>query len=444
MWTAMLQPVTAVDPERIALGEGPVLGRERWEEVRRVAATERLTISALARRFDLDRKTVRRCLRQATWQPYQRPARTDTLLAEHMEYLRGRAPAVQYSARVLYQELRQTRGYTGSYDTVKRFVQPLRAVRLQAERALVRFETPPGQQSQIDWGQARVHFRHQPVALHVFVLTLGFSRRSFYRPCLREALPELLDSHERAFEYFGGHTREHLYDRPRTVCLGGVGSGIVWNPTFRAFAAYWSFEPRVCQPYRAQTKGKVEAGVKYFRRNFLPGRTFVDFMDFDEQLTQWMGEIADVRVHGTTHERPIDRFAREAPLLIPTASQPSFQLEARQLRVVAADYLVSVDTNRYSVPFTLIGQPVEVLRRGESVEVFHRGTLVASHPVLPGKHQLRILPEHGPGAIARLTRQRRSSAGPGAINPRALGTAVEIRDLAVYDALSTAAEESRP
>src|SRR5215831_8196114 len=108
------------------------------------------------------------------------------------------------------------------------------------------------------------------------------------------------------------------------------------------------FEPRLCQPYRAQTKGKVEAGVKYFRRNFLPGRTFVDFVDFDEQLTQWMGEIADVRLHGTTHERPIDRFAREAPLLIPTASQPSFQLEARQLRVVAEDYLVSVDTNRYS------------------------------------------------------------------------------------------------
>jgi transposase len=211
MWTAMLPAVRAMDPERTALGEGPVLGRERWEEVRRVAAMERPTISALARRFDLDRKTVRRCLRQATWQPYQRPARSDTLLAEHLEYLQGRAPAVQYSARVLYQELRpQARGYRGSYDTVKRFVQPLRAVRLQAERALVRFETPAGQQSQIDWGQARVHFRHQPVALHVFVLTLGFSRRSFYRPCLREALRELLDSHERAFEYFGGHTREHL------------------------------------------------------------------------------------------------------------------------------------------------------------------------------------------------------------------------------------------
>ncbi|MCW5891253.1 MAG: IS21 family transposase [bacterium] len=159
-----------------------------------------------------------------------------------------------------YQELRQQRGYGGSYDTVKRFVQPLRAVRLQAERALIRFETPPGHQSQIDWGQARVHFRHQPVVRHVFVLTLGFSRRSFYRGCAAETLPLFLDAHERAFEHFGGHTQEHLYDRPRTVCHGGVGRDVVWNPTFKAFADYWSFEPRVCQPYRAQTKGKVESG----------------------------------------------------------------------------------------------------------------------------------------------------------------------------------------
>src|SRR5262245_65678441 len=137
MWTAMCSAVTAMDPERIALGECPVLGRERWEEVRRVAATERLKISALARRFDLDRKTVRRCLRQATWQPYQRPARTDTLLAEHVEDLRTRAPAVHYPARVLYQAPRQARRYTGSYDTVHRFVQPLRAVRLSAGRDAV-------------------------------------------------------------------------------------------------------------------------------------------------------------------------------------------------------------------------------------------------------------------------------------------------------------------
>jgi transposase len=164
---------TSVGPERTALGEELIVGRERWEEIRRARASERLTVSAIARRFDLDRKTVRRCLRLDAWQPYHRAARTDTLLAAHAEFVRSRAPEVQYSARILFQELRQHRGYRESYDTVKRVVQPLRAVRLQAERALTRFETPPGQQSQIDWGQARVWFRQQPRVVHVFVLTLA-------------------------------------------------------------------------------------------------------------------------------------------------------------------------------------------------------------------------------------------------------------------------------
>jgi hypothetical protein len=208
---------------------------------------------------------------------------------------------------------------------------------------------------------------------------------------------------------------------------------ILWNATFRTFADYWGFEPRLCQPYRAQTKGKVESGVKYFRRNFLPGRTFVDDVDLDEQLRQWMTEIADRRIHGTTHERPIERFSEEQRHLVGTAGHPSFRLEARQLRIVADDYLVSFETNRYSVPFTLIGQAVEVLRGAGRLTIFHRGTLVAEHPELPGKHQLRILPEHGPGAIARTARRLRSARR--GTSPAPPFADVEVRDLAVYDAL---------
>ena len=208
---------------------------------------------------------------------------------------------------------------------------------------------------------------------------------------------------------------------------------IIWNPTFRAFAEYWGFEPRLCRPYRAQTKGKVESGVKYFKGNFLPGREFLDEVHLHEQLAEWMATIADVRIHGTTHERPIDRFAQEQATLLPTGSQPGFRLEAPLARIVADDWLVSLDTNRYSVPFRLIGQPVEIHRRNGTLRIFHRSALVAEHPELVGKHQIRIVPEHGPGASARTARQRHSSPPP----PRGTTptTVVEIRDLAVYDAL---------
>lgn len=418
--------------EVIPCEEVAMVRRERWGEIRRLGYIERLSVAEIARRLELDRKTVRRCLRDPDWRPYQRPRRPETLLTPYAEFSRARAPAVGYSAQILFQELR-AQGYGGSYDTVKLFVRPLRATRLAAERALIRFETPPGQQSQIDWGQARVRFRHEACALHVFVLTLGFSRRSYYQPCLSETLPDFLEAHERAFDYFGGHTVEHLYDRPRTVCQGTTAGRIIWNPTFRAFADYWGFEPRLCQPYRAQTKGKVESGVKYFRRNFLPGRAFVDFDDLRAQLGEWMTTIADVRIHGTTHERPIDRFPAERTALVATQGQPSFRLDARWPRIVAEDYLVSFATNRYSVPFTLIGQTVEVRRQAGRLQIFHRGTLVAEHPELTGKYQLVILPEHGPGAIARTARRLRSTSGPerhGFAPPE-----VEIRDLAVYDRL---------
>ena len=135
--------------------ESRMVGRELWEEVHRTRVVDGLSVSALARRFGLDRKTVRRCLSEQKWRPYRRTAKTDTRLAEHAGYLCARSPAVSYSARILYQELRADRGYTGSYETVKRFVRPLRRLQAQAEGTLTRFETPPGQQSQIDWGVGR-------------------------------------------------------------------------------------------------------------------------------------------------------------------------------------------------------------------------------------------------------------------------------------------------
>lgn len=426
-------------------GEVRMVDQERWAEIRRLFHEARVSIAEIGRRLDVDRKTVRRSLRQATWQPYHRAVVAETRLTAHADFVRARAPQVNYSARILYQELRANRGYTGSYETVKRFVAPLREVQLQAERALLRFETPPGHQSQIDWGQATVPFRTGPIVVHVFVLTLGFSRRGFYYACADERMAQFLEAHERAFAHFGGHTREHLYDRPRTVCYPDDTGRRIWNPTFKAFADYWGVEPRVCRPYRPQTKGKVESGVKYVKRNFLPGRTFVDLVDFQVQLDEWNATIADRRLHGTTHELPLARFEREREHLVPLGGQRSFQQEARVSRIVAEDYLVSVATNRYSVPFRFIGQRVEVQQRGDTVHIFHRDQVIAMHPVLPGPHQLRILPEHGPGAIARLPRQRRSTLSEP--TPRAAAQPeVEIRDLAWYEAVcgSAAAQEVHP
>ncbi len=143
------------------------------------------------------------------------------------------------------------------------------------------------------------------------------------KSALTEALGDVLDAHEQAFTHFGGHTQEHRYDRPRTGCVPRGAAGVRWNTTVKAFADFWGVEPRLCRAYRAQTKGKVESGVKYFTRNVLAGRRFRDDLDVNEQVHEWTAPVADVRVHGTTHERPIDRFARERAALVPAPGRSS-------------------------------------------------------------------------------------------------------------------------
>jgi hypothetical protein len=273
----------------------------------------------------------------------------------------------------------------------------------------------------------------------VFVMTLGYSRCGFAMGFEGERMPDLLAAHEAAFAHFGGRCEQLLYDRMRTVVLGSgkdASGKPRLNGTFAAFAAHWGFTVRLCQPYRAQTKGKVESGVKYVKRNFIPGRTFRDLEDFNAQLCSWQREIADQRVHGTTHERPVERFVQEAAHLVPTGTQPGFLAALVRERVVAEDWLVSIDGNRYSVPCRLIGQTVQVVREVDRWVIRHRGQIVAEHAVLEGRAQLAVNPKHGPGAASRNARQRYATPRQ---SPAADGNRheVEVRDLAFYEHLST-------
>ena len=428
--------VPGLNPE----AEGSLIGEQQWQAIhaRRAAGQ---SVSAIARELDLDRKTVRSCLREQSWKPYRREAVGPTLLDEHRQWLVERAAQVNYSARIVYQELVSQRGWRGSYETVKLAVRPLRAAACIAGLTQRRFETAPGEQAQVDWGQLSVRLAGVSTKIHVLVITLGYSRRAYAEGFLHERMPNLLAAHENAFAHFGGRCETLLYDRMRTVVLGSHVDADGkrrprLNATFAAFAQYWGFVPRLCQPYRAQTKGKVESGVKYLKRNFAPGRSFADLEDFNVQLSAWQAEVADVRTHGTTHQRPIDRFPEEAATLVPTAGHPSFLQAMVRERVVADDWLVSIDANRYSVPFGLIGKTVQVVRQGGVWVIRYRGAVVAEHAVLAGRAQLSVRPEHGPGAVLRNARKRyaevsdlnRSSDDGG-------GREVEVRDLAIYEQL---------
>ena len=404
-----------------------MLGQELVREM--VARRERGDgIKRIARELGVDRKTVKRWLRVGRWQPRQ-SQRRKRQLDRFAEFIERRAPEVGFNAVVLHREL-QGLGFPGGLMQVQRFVRPYRDQRRWSELATVRFETGPGEQAQADYGQLWVWIGAQPERVHLFVLTLGYSRRLYARAYHNERLTTLLDGHERAFQWFGGVTLSCLYDNPRNLVLGRREQKVLWHPLFEDFARYYGFTPRACQPYRARTKGKVENGVKYVKRNALAGRRFRSWEDLNEWLERWCVEVADVRVHGTTHERPADRFAQEQ--LTPLGQRPPYHYEREQQRRVANDALVTVGAARYSVPVEFVGQTVSVHEGIGHYEFFHHQRLIARHQKA-ARHSVVMEPVHYAGLL-RAACTKSEGTPPPRFDPYfgAFGE-VMVRDLKLYE-----------
>jgi hypothetical protein len=179
------------------------------------------------------------------------------------------------------------------------------------------------------------------------------------------------------------------------------------NDRFRAFCRYWDVVPRACAPYRARTKGKDERGVGYVKRNAIAGHRFDSFEDLQGHLDQWMRNVADVRIHGTTGEPPIHRFHREERAALRTLAGKAPFLQVRELaRRVHTDACVELDTNRYSVPWRLIGESVTLTVADGQVRIHHAGQEVACHVqsalrravILDRTHLVGIVGSHLVGA----------------------------------------------
>ncbi len=399
----------------------------REDVVREIMA--RLTrgegVKHIARELGLDRKTVKRWRAKGGWRPQRR--QRGRQVERFRAFLLARGPEVAWNGRVLHREL-QGLGFAGGYLQVQRFAKPLRDARRWASVATVRFETPPGQQAQVDFGQLRVWIGAAPVTVHLFVYTLGYSRRCFAYAYPNERVPALLDGHERAVRYFGGVPVECLYDNPRTLVLGRTASTVLWHPDVEDFARYYGFTLRACQPYRPQTKGKVESGVKYGKRNALAGRRFGSWDGLNAWLEEWCRTVADLRVHGTTHARPIDRFAAEG--LVPLGARPPYRYQRVQTRIVPPDALVSIAGARYSVPVRYVGQTVTVHETATAYALVVDGTCFAEH-AKAARHAVVMDPAHYAGLLR--PDGRAVPDAPPRCDPayRQLGD-VMVRDLGIY------------
>ena len=300
-----------------------MVGLEQVMEIQ-VLHRQGKSIREVARATGLARNTVRRYLRAPAAPRYKargpRPTKLDPYKAYIVERLAAAAPG-RLPATVLLAELRE-RGYQGGYTRLTELVAALRPK--PEATPVIRFETEPGEQMQVDWAV----MRRGPQRLSVFVATLGWSRAAYVEFVTDERLETLIAAHEHAFLAFGGVPRQGLYDNMRTVVLerNGYGPGRHrFHPGFLDFARHCGFVPKLCQPYRAQTKGKVERFIRYLRESFygpLVSRLAQDELVVDAAAAnaaarRWLREVANARVHATTGEVPAERLARERESLQP-------------------------------------------------------------------------------------------------------------------------------
>jgi transposase len=382
----------------------------------------------IAGELGCSRNTVKRYLAAGGWVAIRQPRRSRRLdgfedwLAERFRRHRGNCDVVR-------QDLQREHGIAVSLRTVERTMAPLRQTLRAEARATLRFETPPGKQLQIDFGATTVAIGDAPTRVHLFVATLGYSRRPYVQAFRHERQSAWLDGMEGAFRRFGGVPHEVLLDNARALVdhHDPATREVRFNERLHAFADYWGFRPRACAPYRARTKGKDERGVGYVKRNAIAGHSFASWPAFEAHLDWWMREIADVRVHGTTGEAPLARFQRdEARALKPLAGRPPFRQVRELVRRVQADCAVQIDANSYSVPWRLIGESVHVTVAEGRVRIQHAGTEVAVHAETAGRRQRVVDPRHFHG-VAGAAPPRRTSPSANAPQPALL------RPLAEYE-----------
>jgi transposase len=399
---------------------------------------EGLSIRAIARRTGLSRKTVRKYLQQGLAEAVYGPrAPRPTVLDKYKHYIRGRLAAYPDLSAVRLQREITEMGYAGGYTSVKDFV---RQVRPDQEAGYEhRYETPAGKQAQVDFAYFKVCFSDEPEQERVvwlFSMVLGYSRHLFCRFVCRQNLPAVVRCHIGAFAALGGVPREILYDRMKTVVVDGTDARhIIYHPTLLDLAGHYHFMPRACPANRAKTKGKVERPYRYVRQDFFLGRVFKNLEDLNEQLREWLKNVANRRRHGTTRRWVHEAFAEECRVLQSLPAVP-FRSVLKLERRISRDGMVSVDGNFYSVPDTTRRRVVEVQVSAEQVYILDEGNPVAIHPVLEGRGQRRVAAGHRRYPPPGGGRSRWQTTPESPLGPP--GQEVARRELDVYDTVAGA------
>jgi transposase len=376
-----------------------------WAEIRRLAEIKKLSGWAISQRLHCSRHTVAAALK-LDQPPVRQRARRRSLVDSHrskIDALLAKYPELS-AVRICEEVARGPDGYTGSACTLRRY---LRTVRPTPGRVYKEVHHEPAQAVQVDWGECgRVQIGTTTRKVSVFVAVLCYSRLMFIEFTLSQCKAEFYRSLVHALEFFGGSPRAIIFDNLKAAVLNGSGRAACFHPEFLALCGYFCLQPIACERRDPESKGIVERGVRYVKNNALAGRAeqLIQFKDYLSLAPSWRDQVANVRVHEATRERPVDRFQREQSLL---RSLPVIPFDTDEITpaVVNSQARIEFDGNRYSAPPQLARQPVTIRASRDEIRVLHEGQVMAQHVRCYQRGQLIVLPDH---RLAALTRSRRS------------------------------------
>ena len=342
-----------------------------------------LSISEISRRLGISRTTVRKYLRSGKLPQYQRiPA--ESMIKSYIPLMREMIDVHNLSAVRIYEELKK-KGFQGSYSLVKQYSRPMRNDR--KIMAVYRYETDPGKQSQVDFREfGYIDIDGKRRKLYAFSMILGYSRVRYAEFTTDISTRNVIRMHLTAFHFFGGYTDTILYDNMKQIVLERKlkASESRFNGEFMSFSQYYGIIVRLCYPYRAQTKGKIENTIKYLRYNFWPGRSFESIPDINVQCQEWLLKV-NSHIHGTTHEIPHERLKNEH--LNPMDSVQDYSIRIEKIRKISRDCYVSYKGNRYSVPWIYAGRAARITE-SSTLKIQIDSLIVAEHDILPGSGRI--------------------------------------------------------
>jgi hypothetical protein len=238
-----------------------------------------------------------------------------------------------------------------------------------------------------------------------------------------------------AFHYFGGYTKEILYDNMKQVVLkrAPVSSDSIWNPDFEDFFKHYGFIPRLCRPYRPQTKGKIENSVGFVKRDFLMGGEFHSFSDLNHQAQIWLARINST-IHGTTNEIPMEQLSKEG--LKNYDAVPPYHNIRNESRKISRDSYVSYLGNRYSVPYRFAGRNCSLQVSGKTLTMVIGRDVICTHEIRQGHCEISRNKEHFQGLLSEILKQNSNPRAKFSPSFKFIEPEVEQRSLSIYDSFS--------